>query len=163
MKLLRMHIYFLVFTLCLSFYQTPAFATSDTHRKAANDLLDTMDLNTLLSSSIESMLQLQLSQNPSLKPFEKTMRAFLNKYMSGESLREDFLKVYVEIFSEKELREINAFYKTPTGKKTLTEMPALMAKCGAIGQKRVQEHIPELQKMIAEEAERIQMLQQNSE
>ena len=163
MKLFKLCIYFLVFTLSAFFYQIPAFAVSDTHRKAANELLNTMDLNTLLYGSIESMLQLQLSQNPSLQPFEKTMRTFFNKYMSGESLREGFIEIYTEAFTERELKEINAFYSTPTGKKTLEATPALMSKGAALGQKRVQENIPELHNMIAEEAKRIQKLQQKPE
>lgn len=163
MKLSKMCIYLLVFIISSSLYQAPAFATSETHRKAANELLDTMDLNTLLSSSIDSMMQLQLSQNPSLQPFEKIMRVFFSKYMSGESLREEFLEIYVEAFTEKELKEINAFYSTPTGKKTLKETPDLMSKGAALGQKRLQENISELQSMIAEEAKRLKELQQKTE
>lgn len=163
MKLFKLCIYLLVFTLSSSFYQATALAASENHRKAANDLLDTMDLNTLLSGSIESMLQLQLSQNPSLLPFEKTMQTFFNKYMSGESLREGFLEIYIETFTEKELKEMNAFYNTATGKKALKETPALMSKGAALGQKRVQENISELQSMIAEEAKKIQEMQQKTE
>lgn len=164
MKFFKLCIYLLVFTISTSFvYQAPVCATSDTHRKAANDVLDTMDLNALLSGSIESIMQLQLSQNPSLKPFEETMRAFFSKHMSGESMREGFLKIYMETFTETELKEINAFYHTPTGRKTLKETPALMAKGAALGQKRVQENISELQNMIAEEAKRIQELQQKAD
>lgn len=140
-----------------------ASATPESHRNAASRLLETMDINTLLAGTIESMLHVQLSQNPALQPFEKTMRTFLNKYMSGESLKEAFIDIYVETFTEKELDELNAFYRTPTGQKSLKESPAMMAKGAAIGQKRVQENISELQLMIQEEAKRIQALQQETE
>ena len=83
--------------------------------------------------------------------------------MSGESLREGFLEIYIETFTEKELKEMNAFYNTATGKKALKETPALMSKGAALGQKRVQENISELQGMIAEEAKKIQEMQQKSE
>lgn len=139
------------------------WAVSDSHRNAAGRLLDTMDLNTLLAGSIESMLRVQISQNPTLQPFENTMRAFFNKYMSGDSLRKQFIDIYVDTFTERELDEINAFYSTPTGQKTLNETPVLLEKGARLGQKRVQENIPELQKMIQEEAKRIKALQQNTE
>lgn len=140
-----------------------ASASSESHRNAANRLLDTMDINTLLAGTIESMLQLQISQNPTLQPFENIMRNFFNKYMSGESLREAFINIYVETFAEKELNELNTFYSTPTGQKTLKETPAMMSKGGKIGEQRIQENISELQLMIQEEAKRIQALQQGAE
>ena len=140
-----------------------ALAENETHRKAADRLLTTMELDTLLAGTIDNMLKMQLSQNPALQPFEKTMKAFFNKYMSGESLRDDYIKIYMETFTEKELNEINAFYMTPTGQKALRETPALVAKGAALGQQRVQENINELQTMIQEESLRIQNLQQNAE
>ena len=140
-----------------------AWAASDSHRAAAGRLMDTMELDTLMAGSIESMLRLEISQNPTLQPFEQTMRAFFTKYMSGESLREGFINIYVETFTERELDEINAFYATPTGKKTLNETPVLLEKGARLGQQRIQENIPELQRMIQEEAQRIKSMQQNTQ
>ncbi len=136
-----------------------SYASSDSHEKAASDLLDVMHLNELLSQTMDSMLQLQLKQNPQLKPFSDTIKQFLNKYMSGDSLRDDVVKLYTETFTEQELIKITDFYKTPTGQKALEVTPELSAKIAAIGQKRVGENMPELKKMIAEEAERIKKLQ----
>lgn len=140
-----------------------AFASPESHRTSASRLLDTMEINVLLAGTIESMLQLELSKNPALQPFENTIRNFFNKYMSGESLRDSFIDIYVETFTEKELDELNAFYSTPIGQKALKETPALMSKAAQIGEQRVQENIPELQLMIQEEAKRIQALQQSAE
>ncbi len=149
-----------IFTLLLC---QSAFANSESHRNAADELLDTMEMNTLLDDSIETILQLELSKSPTLQPFEEVMRAFFHKHMSGERLRNAFIDIYVDTFTEKELKEINRFYKTPTGKKILKETSALMAKGMKLGEQRVQENLPELQSMIQEEAERIQKLQQDSE
>ncbi len=162
MKSFKCGIIFIVLSIAVFSCQN-VLAFSDGHRTAANKLLDTMDMNTLLSGSIEAMLQLQIKQNPTLQPFEKTMRTFFKKYMSGESLREEFILIYMETFTEKELDEINEFYGTPTGKKTLKETPALMAKGAKIGEQRIQQNLPELKKMIQEEAKRIQAMQQKSE
>lgn len=163
MKKFKTCIYVLLIAIIVLFSQANSFADVNSHRNAAHELLDTMDLNTLLAASIESMMQLELSNNPSLLPFEQTMRAFFNKYMSGESLYEAFIDIYVETFSESELKSINEFYNTPTGKKVLKETPALLAKGSKLGQQRVRENLPELQQMVQEEANRIRELQQNSE
>jgi len=158
----KIYVVFLVLAITISF-NLNVCAASESHRNAADQLLDTMDLDTLLAGTIESMLQLELSQNTALQPYRNTMRQFFNKYMSGESLREDFINIYVETFTEKEINELNAFYCTPTGQKSLKESPAMMSKGGRIGQQRIQENISELTMMIQEEAKRIQELQQTSE
>ena len=72
--------------------------------------------------------------------------------MSWASLKPEFLKIYSEAFSAKELREINEFYSTDTGK-TIQSMPSLMAQGGQIGAARVQANIGELQEMIKAESE----------
>ncbi len=135
------------------------YASSDSHKKAASDLLEAMHFNELLSQTVDSMLQLQLQQNPQLRPFKGTIKKFFNKYMSGDSLQDDFVRLYTETFSEQELIEVLHFYKTPTGQKLLKATPELTSRGAAIGQKRVKENMSELKEMIAKEAEQIEKLQ----
>jgi hypothetical protein len=107
---------------------------------------------------MSQMIDLQLQQNPTLAPFKPVMMKFFSKHMSWASLKPEFLKIYSEAFSAKELREINEFYSTDTGKKTIQLMPSLMAQGGQIGAARVQANIGELQEMIKAESERLQKL-----
>jgi uncharacterized protein len=129
----------------------PAMTRADeaSHRKAAESLLGLMGMDTVLSQSVDQMLAMQVQQNPALAPYQAQMKAFLSKYMSWASLKDDMAKIYMAEFSESELNELNKFYQTPLGKKTVQKMPALMAKGAEIGQKRVQEHLPELQAALA--------------
>ena len=131
---------------------SPAMTRADeaSHRKAAESLLNLMNMDALLTQSIDQMLQMQTKQNPAIAPYEQEMKAFLNKYMSWTSLKDEMTKLYVDEFTESELGELNKFYQTPLGKKTLQKMPALMAKGAEIGQRKVQEHLPELQASIME-------------
>ena len=130
----------------------PAMTRADeaSHRKAAESLLNLMNMDALLTQSIDQMLQMQTKQNPAIAPYEQEMKAFLKKYMSWASLKDEMTKLYVDEFTESELGELNKFYQTPLGKKTLQKMPALMAKGAEIGQRKVQEHLPELQASIME-------------
>ncbi len=73
-----------------------------------------------------------------------------------KTLKNDFVNMYVSEFTEKELNDITEFYQTPTGKKTIEKMPALMAKGAQIGEEKVRQNLPELQEMIRAEAEKIQ-------
>jgi len=130
-------------------------------KKEAEILLSTMGMETALEQTISQMLDIQLQQNPTLAPFKQVMLRFFNKHMSYESLKPEMIAIYSEAFTSTELKEINAFYKTPTGSKTIEKMPELMAKGGQIGAQRVQDNIQELQEMIKAESERIQKLQGN--
>ena len=116
-------------------------------------------MDTVLEESIERMLNLQIQQNPSIAPFKEVMLKFFQKHMSFESLKPDMIDIYSNAFTATELREINTFYSTPTGAKTIRLLPELMAKGGQLGAKRVQDNMQELQQMIKDEAERIQSRQ----
>ncbi len=128
----------------------PAVTRADDahHRQAAESLLTLMGMEKQFSQLVDQMLQVQVQQNPAIAPYEKEMRDFLNKYMSWPSLKEDMIKVYVEQFTEAELKQLADFYRTPIGQKMVRIMPTLVAKGAEIGQKRVQEHLPELQAAI---------------
>jgi hypothetical protein len=129
----------------------PAMTRADeaSHRKAAESLLSLMNMEAVMSQSIDQMLQMQIKQNPAIAPHEQEMKSFLKKYMSWAGLKDDMVKIYVDEFTESELDELNKFYQTPLGKKTLQRMPTLLSKGAELGQRRVQEHLPELQAAIA--------------
>ena len=136
----------------LAFFQSATIRADEaSHRKAGESLFGVMGMESLLSQSVDQMLAMQVQQNPALAPYQAQMKAFLSKYMSWASLKDDMTKIYMAEFSEAELNELTKFYQTPLGKKTMQKMPALMAKGAEIGQKRVQEHLPELQAALAAE------------
>ena len=127
-------------------------ADEATHRAAAEALLNNMEMDKLMSQSVDQMLGMQMQQNPAIAPYQAQMKAFLSKYMSWPAMKDDMVKIYVAEFTEPELKELNAFYQTPLGKKTVQKMPTLLAKGAELGQKRVQEHLPELQAAIQGQA-----------
>ncbi len=129
-------------------HPTVVRADAASHRAAAESLLNLMDMEKMMSSSVDQMLQMQIKQNPGLAQYETQMRAFLNKYLSWASMKDDMLNIYTSEFTEDELKQLTAFYQTPLGKKTVQKMPALMQKGAEISQKRLQEHLPELQAAI---------------
>ncbi len=140
---------FLVFLVTLLHFQV-AFS-SDESKAEAETLLNSLEIETAFEQSVEQMLQLQLQQRPALAPYKKVMLQFFSKHMSYNSLRDDMIKLYAEAFTAPELKDINNFYATQTGKKTLRLMPELMAKGGQLGAQRVQDNIQELQNMIKAE------------
>ena len=127
--------------------------------KEAEKLLNMVGTQEVMEQSMSQMLDIQLQQNPALAPYKGVMMEFLNENMSYESLKPELIRMYSEEFTSSELREINAFYSTDVGKKSIEKMPTLMMQGGQLGATRVQENIGDLQAMIQAESERIQKLQ----
>ena len=131
-----------------------AWADKATHRKTAEDLLSILNLNDSMNRMINQMVMLQVQRQPQLQPYRHILLDFFGKYLSYNSLKPDFIDIYTEEFTEKELRDIIAFYKTPTGQKTITKMPVLMQKGAPVGMGKVKLHAAELESMIKAEVEK---------
>lgn len=78
------------------------------------------------------------------------MRAFMNKYMSWPALKNEMVDLYAREFSEKELRDLTKFYQSSTGQKYVSKQNVLLQAGMQLGQRRVQENLPELQRMLEE-------------
>jgi hypothetical protein len=128
--------------------------------KEAEIFLNITGMKSSMERSIEVSVQGQLNQNPKLKPFKQIMLKFYKKYMSYESLKRDLIKIYAETFTEIELREINKFYRTPIGQKTIQIMPELMAKGAYLGSQRITKNMKELKQLINTEYNRIDNLKE---
>jgi hypothetical protein len=135
-------------------FVTLAAPDDKSHRAAAETLLMAANMEESMNSMIDQSLEMQIKTNPQLAPLRAVMRKFFAKHLSFESLKEDFIDLYVEEFTEEELLDIAAFYQTPTGRKSIEKMPVLFQKGGELGSRRVQENAGELRKMIQEELNR---------
>ena len=129
---------------------TRAHADEKSYRATVQEFFELSQMDQLMQRSIDAALGAQMQANPQLRPYEPKMRQFFLKYMSWKSLQDDFTAMYMKAFTEDEFKQIIAFYKTPVGKKSLKQMPLLIEQGAAIGARRVQDHMPELQKMLEE-------------
>lgn len=128
--------------------QSAAPAPSASHMKAAEDLIAVMDMEQTFNQSMEAMLQAQMNANPMLKQFEDIMRDFMGKYLKWNELKSDYAKIYMDVFSEAELRQMIELYQTPLGKKMLKTLPNLLTRGAQLSNERLQPHLPELQQQI---------------
>jgi hypothetical protein len=72
------------------------------------------------------------------------------KQMTWESLKPDFIQIYSEVFTEQEIKDLTAFYKTPLGQKLIEKMPEVSEKSMLIMQKRMPAMMADMQKTIQE-------------
>jgi hypothetical protein len=83
--------------------------------------------NPLIAGVVEQAKLLFLQQNPGLS---KDLNEITAKLRSDLNVRQDELSVemarqYATRFTEPELKEVRAFYTSPTGKKMLVEQPQI--------------------------------------
>ncbi|MDM3870490.1 DUF2059 domain-containing protein [Porticoccus sp. W117] len=126
-------------------------AADQARYETAERLMNSMDMQELLETSISQTLDMQLQQQPAMAPFRGVMLEFFRKYMSYESLKPDLVSIYAEAFSVTEMEDMIAFNNSPTGQKAAKLMPQLMIQGGQLGMQKVQFHMQELQQMVAEE------------
>jgi hypothetical protein len=135
------------------------YAKNNSGVETAKKLFKTLHLSDTYQQTINKGVDFQIRANPQLAPFKNVMLSFFKKYMGWDSIKGDLAKIYSEKFTVDEMNELIKFYKTPVGKKSIKLMPYLYEQGSILGQKKVQEHISELQQMIAKEAKKLQKQQ----
>lgn len=116
-----------IFLLVACFGFTSAIA-SELHEQRVEELFEVVDLGGLIDNTQESVLQAQLRTNPCLAIYETVIRDFYREELSWKVLKEKIKPLYLKEFSEEDLAQMIAFYKTPIGQKALKVTPALMAE-----------------------------------
>jgi len=136
----------------------PGVARSQTPQgmAVATEVLRAMDLEQAMRAGVAASFDAQIQQNPLMAPFRPAMEAFTTKYLTWERVGPAMAKLYATHFTEPELRDLLAFYRSPIGRKLVAEQGALTAEGARIAQAALQPHLPELQAAILERAAELQ-------
>ncbi len=102
-----------------------------------DEMFRVMGIEKQMVGGFEAMLPLidQMAARFSLdtqgkEELKEIFRKWFEEDIDRKKLAHDFKGIYLESFSDSEIREITKFYKTPVGQKFLEKTPALM-KAGA--------------------------------
>lgn len=121
------------------------FASEASHQNAAKELIEVVDIDTVLDAMYENMnatiAQSLVKQDPCFESIKKPLADLFTKHnqkiLNAELFKKKMQEIYVETFTEPEIQEIIAFYKTPVGQKTLKTMPLVMTKSSEFAQKEM--------------------------
>jgi hypothetical protein len=102
-----------------------------------------------INESVESVAQLQLRQNPALAAKSDQLMAFLERHIGWNAVKADLYAMYMQTFTEDELKAINDFYITPLGQKVIVIVPQLVQERNRLAMQRLQENIGELQQIMS--------------
>jgi hypothetical protein len=128
-----------------------------THRQAAEEFLEVMDLEKAMMGGASAMVEAMIHQNATLAPYRDVILKWAQSILTWDNFGPRVTTMYVESFTESELREMTAFYRTPTGRKALALMPEMMQRGALIGAEIAKEHTPELEQMVKARATELEI------
>ncbi len=134
----------------------PAFADPASHNAAADSFLEQIDLKASTRTSFNTMIPVMANSVTSgaklSAPLMAKIEASIKTWITEDVLTPDFFNqlsaLYSSSFTEAELKELTAFYKTPLGQKALKTLPQLTAQGSEIAQKTATAKQPSLMKRL---------------
>ena len=79
----------------------------------------------------------------------------MKEEMSWDKIKEDYIQIYMSVYTEAEIQELITFYQSPIGQKMIDNMPMLMQKSMVISQKCLKNILPKIQALSLEMATEI--------
>ena len=136
------------------------FADEISKRQLAEDLLVQLGIDKYTEIAIPMIAKMQENifksktgdkeKDEMFKEFSGKLWELIRKEMSWENMKDDYIKVYSEVFTEDELKELIIFYKSPIGLKFIEKTPLLMQKTMEISQVRTKRLMPEINRIVEE-------------
>jgi hypothetical protein len=100
---------------------------------AARELLEVMHLQDVSAAAVKVALEEQIRADPQLEPYRAVMNAWGSEIFASEEAKTAFATLYAGAFSEADLRQLVAFYRTPLGQRLASSQVTLAAKGAEIG------------------------------
>jgi len=138
-----------------------AFGADETARPDVDELLTISRVQKMSDSVMDQVkgamegMAKQASASASATGKQKKMQDdmfdFIKSEMSWDKMKVQYAKMYAEVFTPQEIKDLIAFYKTPTGQMFLDKQPLLVQKSMAMGQTMMMGLMPKIQEMVREE------------
>lgn len=154
--------------LLLSFliFSTNLYAEQTAKQQKIDELVNVMNMDAMVDSmysQVEGMMQnmsVQMGVKPDEKPiFDKyyaDMTEVLKTKMSWQKMQPMMVDLYDKQFSEQEINDMLAFYKTESGQAILRKMPQVMQASMQMSQVLVQDAMPEIQAIAGQLGEALE-------
>lgn len=162
----RINVFIFLTFITLALFAFGVAAQEDTHRASVEKLLVLMKQDQLMEQMFPKIKQLvlqQLQQTDLTEEQSRLMEKYFDKIldvmkeeMSWDKMKDDFIQLYMSVYTEDEVNELITFYESPIGRKTIEKMPLLMEKSMAISQKYTMDMMPKIQEITMEMMNEIQ-------
>ena len=100
---------------------------------AARELLEAMRMLERAAVEVRVAIDQQIGADPQLAPYRATIHEWGREIVSSEEAKAAFATLYASAFSEADLRQLAAFFRTPLGQRFASSQAALTEKGAEIG------------------------------
>jgi hypothetical protein len=135
---------------------TPRAAPSPSAMAVAEELLGLMNTEQVLRAAVAASVNAQVKAQPLLAPFLDVMNAWVEKVLTMKAIEPALARAYAELFTEAEIHQLTAFYRTPLGRRLAAVSPELTRRSAEVGSAVAEAHSAELREMIAKRPAEIQ-------
>jgi hypothetical protein len=141
--------------------------------QSINELLDVLNMPRMIDQILANMDQgmktgmqqslqgreLTATQRAEVEKFQKKIMGTMRNELAFDKVKDIYVKVYRETFTQEEVDGLIAFYKSPAGKAYVEKVPSAMQRAGAEMQSRIG---PIVQKMDTMQQEFLRDLEKAS-
>ena len=117
-------------------------AQEKVEKKPAEELLELMKFKQLMTGVSNTAFAPFLNQlrkqgfpEAGIKEVKEASEVYFDQVASDPGLKKEMMELYEKEFTDLELKEIVAFYRTPLGQKALHRLPALSQSGAKLGEK----------------------------
>jgi hypothetical protein len=136
----------------LVFSALPAAAQPEPSAGEAAAVRDLLEASRTRENFIKAMeLGMEQGGMGELTPgVRQVLREFMEENFRYEDLEPEFIRVYAQAFTEQELRDLAAFYRTSLGQRVVETLPEITAASQRIAMERMQTLMPQLMQAVME-------------
>ena len=135
----------------------------DAQWQAAYRVMEATGGEAQMRKMIDQMIEVQIQQDPMMQPYRHVLQEFFGTYMSYETLRDQYVEIYVDYFSADELNRLADFYETALGTKLISLGSDIVSEQMQIAIYEVSRHSHKLQDMLVVEMRRLERLKQEED
>jgi len=140
-----------------------AYGQEASRRAMAEELLTLMNVQASMEKSMAMVKQMipaqiektmqamgQTNRIANLSKQTDKMMALMSQELSWDKMKNEFITLYAETFTEDELKGVIAFYRSPAGQAFQSKLPELMKRSMELNQKLMIQIMPKLQTLSME-------------
>jgi len=150
------------FIICLILFALPAVSFSDdkSKRESVEELLTLTNAESVIDNVYSQMGQMfqGMGQQLGVKPEEReTFDKFMSKMislmqeeMSWDKMKEPMIRIYLKHYTEKEIQDQIAFYRSESGQSMINKQPEVVKDTMMMTQEVLKNFMPKLQQISKE-------------
>ncbi len=140
-------------TLLLLLAVVSAYAGSapDSRKKAlAIAYMEAAGIPSALERSLQAMLAAQKRSMPEFERYRPVLEKYFRRIYGYDALRDDLAVIHLDLYSEAELRELTAFYRTPIGRRKAAADGKISVRVATLMEKRAERLMVGLRRELEE-------------